>query len=63
MFRRRYEPLARLRELRLPAADRPAARAERSAERQIRRERDDARTAERRAAAVDAESRRHQSYY
>jgi len=40
MFRRRYEPLARLRELRLPAAERPAARAERSAERQIRRERD-----------------------
>lgn len=62
MFRGRYEPVARLRELRLPRPERQAARAERRAERQIRLERDNAETAERRAAARDAEARRHSGY-
>ena len=63
MFRGRYEPVARLRELRLPKADREAARAERQAEHQIRIERDNQYTAERRAAAVDAEARRNDNYF
>jgi hypothetical protein len=54
--------MARLRELRLPRPERRAARAERQAEREIRRERDNAETATRRAAAVEAESRRHSGY-
>ena len=63
MFRGRYAPVARLRELRLPRPEREAARAERRTARQIRRERDNAESAERRAGAVEAESRRHSSYY
>jgi hypothetical protein len=63
MFRGRYEPLARLRELRLPGPERRAARAERQAERQIRLERDNTETAERRAAAIEAERRRYKSSY
>jgi len=55
-MRMRFE---RLRELRLPPAERAAAREERRAERQVRKERDNAETLERRAAGVDAESRRH----
>ena len=62
MFRGRYEPLTRLRELRLPGPEREAARAERQAERQMRRERDNAETAARRAAALEAESRRYDGY-
>ena len=62
MFRGRYEPLARLREMRLAGPEREAAHAERQAEREIRRERDNAETAARRAAAVEAESHRHSSY-
>lgn len=61
MFKR-HEPLARLRELRLPAPERRAARAERAAEAQIRRERDNQETAERRAAALEAEAHRYDSY-
>ena len=61
MFRGR-EPLARLRELRLPAPERRAARAERTAEAQIRRERDNQETAERRAGAMQAESHRYDGY-
>lgn len=52
------EPRTRLRELRLPAPERRAARAEREAERRMRLERDNPWTAERRAAAVQAEIRR-----
>jgi hypothetical protein len=61
VFRGRYEPLARLRELRLPRPERNAARAERRVERQIRLERDNTETAERRAGAIEAERRRYPS--
>ena len=63
MFRGRYEPAARLRELRLPKPERAAARAEREAERQMRLERDNLYTTERRAAARDAEARRNSNYF
>ena len=49
-----------LRELALPRDERRAARAERRAEDAIRRERDNTESAERRAAAVEAERHRHQ---
>jgi hypothetical protein len=49
-------------ELRLPAPERAAARSERRAEAAIRTERDNQETAERRAAAVEAESRRYGPY-
>jgi hypothetical protein len=55
MAHRTADLLARVRELRLPKEERRAARAEREAERQMRRERDNAETVARRAAAVDAE--------
>ncbi|HEY7076205.1 MAG TPA: hypothetical protein VH418_12570 [Solirubrobacteraceae bacterium] len=61
MFRGRYEPVARLREWRLPGPEREAARAERRVERQIRLERDNTETAERRAAALEAERRRYKN--
>jgi hypothetical protein len=48
-----------LREARLPRGERHAARAEREAEEQIRRERDNPRVAERLAARNAAEARRH----
>jgi hypothetical protein len=48
-----------VRELALPRADRRAARAERRAEDAMRRERDNPYSAERRAAAVEAERRRY----
>ena len=48
-----------LRELQRPHAARAAARAERHSERTLRRERDNQETAERRAAAVEAERRRN----
>jgi hypothetical protein len=47
-----------VRELALPRADRRAARAERQAEAAMRRERDNPYSAERRAAALEAERRR-----
>jgi hypothetical protein len=50
--------VARLSELRLPKPERQAARAERRVEAQIRRERDNHYSAERRAAALEAEIRR-----
>jgi hypothetical protein len=57
MLRRRpVQLVSRLRELTLPRAERHAARAERLAERQMRRERDNKETAARRAGAVHAES-------
>jgi hypothetical protein len=52
-----------LREMRLPRPERNAARAERASEREMRRERDNQHTAARRAAAVEAESRRHGGSY
>jgi hypothetical protein len=48
-----------LRELRMPRADRAAARAERRVEEEMRRQRDNVETAERRAAAIEAERRRY----
>jgi len=47
-----------LRELRLTRGEREAARAERRAEAALRAERDNDETAERRAAALEAEKRR-----
>jgi hypothetical protein len=49
-------------EWRLSPPDRRAARAERAAERQINRERDNAQSAAIRAAALEAERHRQQSY-
>lgn len=59
MFRHHRSPVDVVRELRLPRPEREAARAERRVEREMRRERDNVYSAERRAAAVDAEARRH----
>jgi hypothetical protein len=47
-----------LREMRMPRAERAAARAERRVEEEMRRQRDNPATAERRAAAVEAERRK-----
>jgi hypothetical protein len=47
-------------ELRLPRDERAARRAERRAEDEMRKTRDSDQTAERRAAAIDAERRRYQ---
>lgn len=52
-----------LKELTLPRPERHAARAERAAEAQIRRERDNEHTAARRAAAVEAEARRYRNLF
>ena len=52
-----------LRELRLPRPERHAARSERAAEQQIRRERDNQHSAARRAAAVEAEARRYRNFF
>jgi hypothetical protein len=48
-----------LRDLRLPKPEREAARAERRVEAQLRLERDNPYSAERRAAALEAERRRY----
>jgi hypothetical protein len=48
----------RVKDLRLPRDEREAARAERRAEEQMRRERDNPESPERRAAALDAEVKR-----
>ena len=61
MRRNRHRPLTWLQEMRLPGPERQAARAEREAERQMKRERDNDETAARRAAALEAESRRYGS--
>jgi hypothetical protein len=53
----------RLRELRLPKPEREAAKAERRAEAQIRLERDNQYSAERRAAALEAELRRSEYWF
>jgi hypothetical protein len=47
-----------MREWRLPRPEREAAAAERRAERELRRERDNEETAARRAAALEAEARK-----
>jgi hypothetical protein len=47
-----------MREWRMPAPERRAARAERRVEAEVRRERDNLWTPERRAAALEAECRR-----
>lgn len=52
----------RVKEWRLPAAERKAAREERRAEQAIRGERDSEHRAERRAAALQSEARRHSNY-
>jgi hypothetical protein len=51
-----------LRELRLPSDERAAARAERRVEAEMRRQRDNQETPERRAAAIEAESRRYRGF-
>jgi hypothetical protein len=51
-----------VRERRLPAPERRAAQAERAAERQMRRERDNDQSAAIRAATLEAERRRYQNY-
>jgi hypothetical protein len=51
-------PAQVIREWRLPRPERDAAAAERRAERDIRRERDNPEAAERRAAALEAEARK-----
>jgi hypothetical protein len=53
----------RIRELKLPKPERQAAQAERRVEAQIRRERDNPYTAERRKAALEAEIRRSEYYW
>ena len=55
--------VVRLRELRLPKPEREAAKAERRVEAQIRAERDNPYTAERRAAALEAEIRRYAYWF
>ena len=59
MWHKHRSPVAVIQEWRLPRAERRAARAERRAEAQIRRERESEWTAERRAAALEAERRRN----
>ena len=59
--RRPVDLFSRIRELTLPRGERRAARSERLAERQMRRERDNTETAARRAAATQAESQSRHS--
>ena len=59
--RRGRAALTWLGEWRLTVPERRAARSERAVERQMRRERDNQETAARRAAALEAESRRYGS--
>jgi len=61
--RNRHAPLTWWEEVRLPRPERQAARAERRAENQMRLERDNQHSAERRAAALEAERRRYPTYY
>jgi hypothetical protein len=62
MRTREAAPVRMLRELTLSRDERRAARAERQAEEAIRRERDNTHSAERRAAAVEAERRRYSGF-
>jgi hypothetical protein len=59
MPRRERKLVTWIRDMRLPADERRAARAERAVEEQIRLERDNRYSPERRAAAVEAERRRY----
>jgi hypothetical protein len=61
MRHKHRSPTEVIREWRLPAPERHAARAERRVEEEMRRERESEWTAERRAAAVEAERRRYGS--
>ena len=63
MWHKHRSPAAVVREFRLPGPERQAARAERRAEAQLRRERDSEWSAEQRAARVAAESRRYSNYW
>jgi hypothetical protein len=58
MWHKHRSPAELVREWRLPAPERRAARAERRVEAEFRRERDSEWTPERRAAAVEAERRK-----
>ena len=60
--RRRRAALTWLGEWRLPGPDRRAARSERDAERQMRRERDNEQSAAARAAALEAEARHDRNF-
>jgi hypothetical protein len=62
-MRDRRSPAEVIRELRLPRPERDAARAERQAERAMRRERDNTESAARRAAKLEAEARRQQNQF
>jgi hypothetical protein len=59
MWHKHRRPAEVVREWRLPAPERRAARAERRVENEMRRERESEWTPERRAAAVEAERRRY----
>ena len=63
MWHKHRSPAAVVREWRLPGPERRAARAERQSEAQIRRERDNQWSAERRADRLAAESRRDSNYW
>jgi hypothetical protein len=63
MFRDHRSPVDIVRELRLSRPEREAARAERRSERQMRRDRDNQHSAERRAAATQAEADRHKNQH
>lgn len=63
MWHKHRSPAEVVREWRLPAPERRAARDERRAETAIRRERDSQWTAERRAAAVEAERRKYAHFW
>lgn len=62
MRHKHRSPAEVVREWRLPAPERRAARAERRVEAELRRERDSEWTPERRAAAVEAERRKYQHW-
>ena len=61
-MRTQHHPLRFIRELALPAPERHAAQAERRAEAEIRRERENLHSATRRAARIEAERRRDQIF-
>jgi hypothetical protein len=63
MWHKHRSPATVIREWRLPADERRAAREERLAEARMRRERDSEWTAERRAARLEAEARRFPNYW
>ena len=62
MWHKHRSPAELVREWRLPAPERRAARAERRVEAELRRERDSAWTPERRAAAVEGERRTYKHF-